>query len=412
MAITTPITFDFSESIDISTPGQLDGPGRASDYQIISAGSGYTGVSFVCHPNAEKQSVIGLQYSDMTSGQPWATMDFGVHCNWGTNYGAVLEYTLQASGAWTNDLTLTDKDSNNNLIFTPNEVWQVRLKDATTVEYIVGDRVVHTSTKPVTGDLHIVAHQYHGGTLTTDVKYVQQSLTGGGGTATAFGDPHVQNMMGTKFEIRRRGRHLMVALPRGSEASDSLLRVEATVQPAAEECGAMYIKSVTIAGQWLGSVPPMTFSARATAAPGALSGNELQVGDEVGLTPEDFSSRVPSSMVALTLPSKPVVLPDHVNKHASSLAAHMNFGPGIITKLSWVAERTPTVGVVNSLWISITHLAKANMSVGGLMGMDDFLLASKPSPECELMPWRPSKSAKVIAGADKGGQQWLPADAV
>jgi hypothetical protein len=201
------------------------------------------------------------------------------------------------------------------------------------------------------------------------------------GSVNAFGDPHMKNVRGEKFEVRKPGVHTFLDVPQGSTADSVLLRVDALVKAEATKCSAMFIKRVDIAGRWLGTTPPLTFSA-GTGPAGQADRAGLTVGNSSYLTVEEFLSHLPPAMIKLTLPTNAFVAPTLANHHVTGMTAAMKFASGVGLKVSWVSELTPHKALASSLWVSATGLSSVREPIGGLLGIDDHYLASKPEADC------------------------------
>jgi hypothetical protein len=68
--------------------------------------------------------------------------------------------------------------------------------------------------------------------------------------ASAVGDPHLQNIHGEKFDLARPGNHVLIQIPRGAHADETLLRVGAEARKLGAQCGDMYFQKVNISGMW------------------------------------------------------------------------------------------------------------------------------------------------------------------
>jgi len=192
---------------------------------------------------------------------------------------------------------------------------------------------------------------------------------------SATGDPHMKNIRGEIFEIRKPGVHTFLTMPQNSNAESALLRVDALV--LGDDCSALFIKRINIAGKWLGDVPPLAFSVDG-AGEGQLEGPGLRLGNSSFLTMEEFMSRVPRDMFKMDLPQKAIETPTLANTHATTMAATVKFTSGVYLKISWVTERTQASHVVKSLWVTSKGLSSVNMPIGGLLGTDEHSLVSKP----------------------------------
>lgn len=71
--------------------------------------------------------------------------------------------------------------------------------------------------------------------------------------ASAYGDPHLQNIHGKKFDVHD-GLHRLVHFPRGSSESEALLKVDAdaSMMPGETSCYNVFFHSAKLSGTWLG----------------------------------------------------------------------------------------------------------------------------------------------------------------
>merc|ERR1719450_41580 len=162
-------------------------------------------------------------------------------------------------------------------------------------------------------------------------------------------------------------------VPRGSDADHALFRVDALVDSQVK-CSALFVTRLSIAGQWLETMPTLTFSA-GTGPAGQPGGAGLQVGNSSFLTVEEVVSRVPLHMMKLTT-TNAINIPTLANKHETFMTASLRLGPGLRLTVSWVLERTADATLAASLWASVVGLSAVHHPIGGLLGMDDYHIAS------------------------------------
>jgi len=74
-------------------------------------------------------------------------------------------------------------------------------------------------------------------------------MSGGAGGVAATGDPHLQNVLGQRFDLMKPGKHILVNIPRGRQTG-ALLRVEADAQQLGGQCADMYFQELNITGHW------------------------------------------------------------------------------------------------------------------------------------------------------------------
>ncbi|CAK0819006.1 unnamed protein product [Prorocentrum cordatum] len=66
----------------------------------------------------------------------------------------------------------------------------------------------------------------------------------------ATGDPHLQNVLGQRFDLMKPGKHVLINIPRGRSAQDALLRVQADAIRLGGHCADMYFQSLNVTGSW------------------------------------------------------------------------------------------------------------------------------------------------------------------
>mmetsp|Transcript_15195 Transcript_15195/g.43178 ORF Transcript_15195/g.43178 Transcript_15195/m.43178 type:complete len:561 (+) Transcript_15195:59-1741(+) len=71
-----------------------------------------------------------------------------------------------------------------------------------------------------------------------------------GGAGSAVGDPHLQNIYGERFDLLKPGKHVLINIPRGERAGNTMLRVEADARQVGEQCADMYFQEMNITGAW------------------------------------------------------------------------------------------------------------------------------------------------------------------
>mmetsp|Transcript_48194 Transcript_48194/g.129880 ORF Transcript_48194/g.129880 Transcript_48194/m.129880 type:complete len:377 (+) Transcript_48194:125-1255(+) len=147
-----------------------------------------------------------------------------------------------------------------------------------------------------------------------------------GASASATGDPHLQNIHGERFDLMRPGRHVLIHIPRGMEKA--LLHVEADASRLGGSCADMYFQDLNITGGWV---------------------DAMQIGG-LRFRAQDASDR-------------------NLN--------WTKFGKVEIK----IAHGLTRKGI-QYLNFYVKHLGRAGYSVGGLLGEDDHEEAAMPSPAC------------------------------
>merc|ERR1712238_175905 len=200
--------------------------------------------------------------------------------------------------------------------------------------------------------------------------------------AGLFGDPHLTNIAGHKFMLRKAGTYVLLNVPQDSSVDSVLLRLEGHVAPVAAECSATFLQHIVVGGQWLGSTHKLKFSASPATASIAGSAPGLMVGNSSALSVAEFLDRVPKSMIKLSWPTKDVAAPTLVNRHATTMAVSLKVGAGVGVRVSWVTERIPGMSLANGLWVSVRGLSSVHSPIGGLLGLDEHSDVSMPDAAC------------------------------
>eukprot|EP00959_Pyramimonas_sp_CCMP1952_P006815 142366-Pyramimonas_sp.AAC.1 len=72
-------------------------------------------------------------------------------------------------------------------------------------------------------------------------------------SASATGDPHLQNIYGERFDLMKAGNVSLIHVPRGVPVKDSLLIVEADARRLGDSCADLYFQTLSITGKWASS---------------------------------------------------------------------------------------------------------------------------------------------------------------
>lgn len=140
---------------------------------------------------------------------------------------------------------------------------------------------------------------------------------------TANGDPHIVNLRGERFDILRRGWHTLMQIPQGADPQHTLLRVEANVV-GGKLCNVSFIKELNFSGKWV-------------------------------------ETKKPNGMSFHIYPRKASEKPSRIF-HAGPIRAKITYGlmKSGVTYLNFRA----------------LDLAKVNLPIGGLLGLDDHAYAT------------------------------------
>ncbi|CAK0801081.1 unnamed protein product [Prorocentrum cordatum] len=175
----------------------------------------------------------------------------------------------------------------------------------------------------------------------------------------AYGDPHMQNILGQRFDLMQPGSHTLVLIPRlAPERESELLRVQAGVQRIGRACADMYITTLNVTGRW----------AEARRRPHGLHFNAAEPADRRGTNWMHFGSSL----------------------------GHLD--------LKVVYGQTPTG--TRYLNFFVRRLGQVGCRVGGLLGEDDHTAATMPDSQCknilvllEGIPADRGEPARSAAGA-------------
>jgi len=149
-----------------------------------------------------------------------------------------------------------------------------------------------------------------------------------GGSAQATGDPHLANVLGQRFDLRKEGWHTLVRVPQGAKRKAALLSVEAEARQMGVACADLYFQSVNLTGRYVGS-----------------QGRAFNAGR---VAKKDSQRWLRYGMVELKV----------VQGHTKSGIVYLN--------------------------LFVRHLKSAGYPVGGILGMDDHTAAAEPSLKCQM----------------------------
>jgi len=176
-------------------------------------------------------------------------------------------------------------------------------------------------------------------------------------SASATGDPHLQNLHGERFDLTRPGKFALIHIPRGQPVEDALLVVEADASQLGGQCTDMYFVKLNVTGAWADAV---------------------QAG---GLRFDTDSAR------------------DEAPKWAK-------LGP-----VELKVARGRTAEGVKYLNVFVKHLGRAGFAVGGILGEDDHEDASAPQGSCVQRVSLDRRVAPKLGGSSgtlgRSSAEWL-----
>lgn len=165
-------------------------------------------------------------------------------------------------------------------------------------------------------------------------------------SASAVGDPHLQNVRGERFDLMQPGRHTLIYIPKWAKAPDTLLRVEADAERLGTHCADLYFLKLNVTGDWAEAM--------------RKGGLQFHAGDTGG---KQGSKWMSIGKVDLKV----------VHGHTQEGTQYLN--------------------------LYARHLGRAGLPVGGLLGEDDHTAAEAPSSSCvrSIAFWSRSGAASPSA---------------
>jgi len=203
------------------------------------------------------------------------------------------------------------------------------------VANIVPDTVSDTVSDSVSDSVSGVVSDVVSDSVSDSVSDKISNYTGGGATScianaavSATGDPHMQNILGQRFDLMQPGKHTLLQIPRVASDSDVLLRVMADAEHEGGACADMYFKALNITGEWVSA---------------HQKGGYMYTADA-----------------------------------PQTVASWRTFGK-VEVKVAWGR----TLGGVEYLNFLVRNLKRVGHDIGGLLGMDDYRQAAKPTAVCD-----------------------------
>jgi len=183
--------------------------------------------------------------------------------------------------------------------------------------------------------------------------------------ADATGDPHVSNIRGESFDVKRAGWYTFVQIPRAlSPAQAPQFRVDANVEPRHDICGELYIREVHLTGKMMQQfIVGLNFTLRTQLLEPSLLVNGIPLVD----------AQLPSPLVSVT-------------KHT----AEVHTG-GIVSYLS-MARAGCCYPYLNYRASFSKTAFKDHSEIGGLLGQDGH-------SEVATWPEHCQKKVKLAEGA-------------
>jgi len=210
-------------------------------------------------------------------------------------------------------------------------------------------------------------------TLTVGPAWTSYGNPGSGG-----GDPHMVNLRGKRFEVRRPGIHTLFVVPRGAPREKAELNVRANVTTldghmACPKFPPLYMTRFELDGSWLGAFRSLEFSTGTNSFNSSKTFG-LSVNGSGNISVWEFVRLMPPGLAEVTMPTpKPHRNP---HKHVDTMQIRLRLGPSILT-VGWAHTRSSRS---NWLWLAASGLA--GLQVGGILGDDDITWATTRPDVC------------------------------
>lgn len=350
MATTTSFLVDFdgpkSSELIVSAGavGGTDGMGvgwghTATTCADVTAASGITGFSFRLTTNSQ-DTVIGMATNNISGANAYRYYPFAIAMRENLNadimtYDRFPDHMYNFDTVRSRHVTSPAED----------DLWSIEVNAQDKVEFKKNGVTHYTTTTDVKYPWRVVVDlrdlQTGAATAVHDVSYiggvpaVTIPSTACGtdwptptpatpSSASATGDPHLQNIYGERFDLMKAGNVTLIHIPRDVPVKDSLLIVEADARRLGESCADLYFQTLSITGKWASS--------------------DLH-----------FNALEPPERKATWLQLGPVEL-KVVHGRTEQGHLYLNF--------------------------FVKHLGRAGSAVGGLLGADDHTEAATASADC------------------------------
>lgn len=355
MATTTSFLVDFdgpkSSELTVSAGavGGTDGMGSswghtATTCADVTAASGITGISFRISTHSQN-TFIGMATTNHSDSDPTSHRYYNFAVNMRDNLNADV-YTYDRFPNHTyNFVTIRGRHTTSPA---EDDLWSIEVNAQNKVEFKKNGVAYYTTTTDVTYPWHVVVDLYDlqtgAATAVHDLSYIGgvpavtiPSIACGTdwptpapaqAPASATGDPHLQNVHGERFDLMVAGRHVLISIPRGERAENTLLLVQARARPLGGLCEEIYFTEVNVTGSW-------AYAKRAGGYHYDSQGDASETANWITL------GRVEVKVV---------------HAHTASGTKYLN--------------------------VYVKHLGRAGFVVGGLLGEDDHEAVSTPPAGC------------------------------
>jgi len=222
------------------------------------------------------------------------------------------------------------------------------------------------------------------------------SMTPTGAPTGITGDPHVTNVEGQRFNLVRVGVHELLRLPR--QSGEALLEVLGTVE-SERTCEEPFVKQLDLSGLWLRQSGPLVLRAGGLGEDGR-DAIMLQVnGSHVSKDELVLDARL-QGLLKAEEPKAKHAKRRGAKAHRDKLFTLKFRFSGATLTVDWIHREVPGSSL-NHLDLRVADLPKLEkgMDVGGILGRDDHISATRSSPGC-----KPTQSLMSLdSGLDVSG---------
>jgi len=201
-------------------------------------------------------------------------------------------------------------------------------------------------------------------------------------TISAVGDPHLQNVLGERFDLVQPGIHTLLNIPQGAVLPETILfRMTALAQNFGSSCTETYFQALNLTGQWVVAASRWLTSSKEKSAQ-AVGGMRFSVGDNEDAENVNADSAGNSG--------------NHsgIQLNNAYMARWLPFGPVAVKVV-----RGHLPGGFAYLNVFLKNVKHAGHLVGGLLGQDDHRKEATPRVGCKkLMDMRAIRRGEACLG--------------
>lgn len=203
--------------------------------------------------------------------------------------------------------------------------------------------------------------------------------------AQVQGDPHVTNIKGEKFNILQTGNHTLVHMPQSAETERTLFDVQALITRSENQnlnrCYESWIQKVWITGRWLGETKMLEFFTVADDEFNSPRTIQMRIDNLPATSPENCSKQLARFLFEVKPPETIPAKPTHFHRTIVTQTVKLYIGLAVVD-VSWAYMLTKDGGN-NHLNVATSYRKGENISIGGILGLDDHTWAASIPKECK-----------------------------